>query len=399
MAQAVPAKRAGALFAFALAGVTLVGPLAIHLFFPVVPAMRDAFGVSDATAQLSGSIVLFAMAVLTLVYGTLSDRYGRRPLLRSGLVLFLFGTALAGVADRIEVLLLGRLLQAAGAACGLALARAMAQDVFPPERLVKVLAYLTMAYTLGPMISPPIGGFLLDHYGWRSVFVFAFAFGAVIVVLAFLSIFETRRPTAERVRMIALLRGYGRLLGYGRFVGFVMQSGFSSGTFITWAMATAFVMKDTLQRPAAEYGLWFMLFPAGFFIGSLTASRLGGRVRNEVMVLTGASLLVVAAGGLIVWALAGTLSPATLFLPGFVVTFAQGLSLPNAQAGAMAIDRSLAGTAAGVGVAMQFLFAAVLSQTFGLFADGTPGPMLVIAACGAAGSLAAATLAYVKSPR
>jgi DHA1 family bicyclomycin/chloramphenicol resistance-like MFS transporter len=81
------------------------------------------------------------------------------------------------------------------------------------------------------------------------------------------------------------------------------------------------------------------------------------------------------------------------------VTFAQGLSLPNAQAGAMAIDRSLAGTAAGIGVAVQFLFAAVLSQSFGFVADGTPHPMAAIVAFGAAGSIAAAVLAYVKSPR
>ena len=165
----------GPLFALALASISLIGPLAVHLFMPVIPAVKAALGLSDALAQLTFSIALFGMAFATLFYGSLSDRYGRRPVLLSGLALFLIGSAVSAAAGSIVPLVLGRFLQAIGAGCGITLGRAIAQDVYGKERLVKAIAYLTMFYTIGPMISPIVGGILIDMFGWRSVFGFALA--------------------------------------------------------------------------------------------------------------------------------------------------------------------------------------------------------------------------------
>ena len=165
----------GPLFALALASISLIGPLAVHLFLPVIPAVKAALGLSDAMAQLTFSIALFGMAFATLFYGSLSDRYGRRPVLLSGLALFLIGSALSAAAESVVPLVLGRLVQAVGAGCGITLGRAIAQDVYGRDRLVKAMAYLTMVYTIGPMISPIVGGMLIDTFGWRSVFGFALA--------------------------------------------------------------------------------------------------------------------------------------------------------------------------------------------------------------------------------
>src|SRR3984885_8424327 len=166
----------GPLFALALASISLIGPLAVHLFMPVIPAVKAALDLSNSLAQLTFSISLFGMAVATLFYGSLSDRYGRRPVLLSGLALFLIGSALSAAADSIVPLVLGRFLQAIGAGCGITLGRAIAQDVYGRERLVKALAYLTMFYTIGPMISPIVGGILIDAFGWG--YGFALAAGA-----------------------------------------------------------------------------------------------------------------------------------------------------------------------------------------------------------------------------
>src|SRR6202162_2998042 len=157
----------GPLFALALASISLIGPLAVHLFMPVIPAVKAALGLSDALAQLTFSIALFGMAFATLFYGSLSDRYGRRPVLLSGLALFLIGSAVSAAADSIIPLVLGRLLQAIGAGCGVTLGRAIAQDVYGRDRLVKALAYLTMFSTIGPMIAPLFGRLLIDIVGLR----------------------------------------------------------------------------------------------------------------------------------------------------------------------------------------------------------------------------------------
>src|SRR3954470_11505287 len=134
----------GRLFALALVAISLIGPLAVHLFMPVIPAVKAALGLSDALAQLTFSVALFGMAVSTLFYGSLSDRFGRRPVLLSGLALFLAGSAIASFAESVVALVVGRFVQSIGAGCGITLGRAIAQDVYGRERLMKAIAYLTM---------------------------------------------------------------------------------------------------------------------------------------------------------------------------------------------------------------------------------------------------------------
>jgi MFS transporter, DHA1 family, multidrug resistance protein len=365
------------MFTLALASISLIGPLAVHLFLPVIPAVKAAMGLSDALAQLTFSIALFGMAFATLAYGSLSDRYGRRPLLLSGLALFLVGSAFSFTASTVVTLAAGRLLQAVGAGCGVTLARAIAADVYGPTRLVKVIAYLTMFYTIGPMISPLVGGILIDTLGWRSVFGFALLVGSVILVGCYFAVFESRPRVQGRGQGVGVLQSYAELFGHLRFTAFVLQSGFATGTFLVAATAASTLMKELLQRPSAEFGVYFLMFPVGFLIGNFISTRLSGRVVNETMVLAGSIMLlgaVIAETGLL---LTGHVTPLTFFVPGFFITLAQGISLPFCQAGAMATNPQLAGTAAGIGVFMQYFGGAAFTQLYGLIADGTPGPLIM----------------------
>src|SRR3984957_12619000 len=173
----------GRSFALALGMVAFIGPLAVHLFFPVITAVKDAFGLSDALAHVTFSIWVFGMGAATLVYGPLSDRLGRRPVLLSGLGLFLVGTVASAAAANLPMLVLGRLVQAVGAGCGLTLVRTIARDAYGPERLGEGIAYLTMFYAIGPMIAPAAGGILVDAFGWRSVFGFALVGGIAITTM------------------------------------------------------------------------------------------------------------------------------------------------------------------------------------------------------------------------
>jgi MFS transporter, DHA1 family, multidrug resistance protein len=365
----------GPLFALALASISLIGPLAVHLFMPVIPAVKAALGLSDALAQLTFSVALFGMAFATLVYGTLSDRYGRRPVLLSGLVLFLVGSALSAAADSVWLLVLGRLVQAIGAGCGVTLVRAIAQDVYGRDRLVKAIAYLTMAYTIGPMISPIVGGILIDTFGWRSVFGFALVFGGAIALGAYFSIFESRPPSPDNRPSGNVLRNYVGLFSHVRFTAFVLQSGFSTATFLATATAASSLLKEMLHRPSTEFGFYFLLFPFGFLTGNFITSRIGNRVANETMVLAGSLLSLAAVVTQSSLLLGGVVTPLTLFAPGFFITMAQGISLSYAQSGAMATNPKLAGTAAGVGVFVQNFCGAAFAQLYGLLADGTVVPL------------------------
>ncbi|MFZ2135817.1 MAG: multidrug effflux MFS transporter [Xanthobacteraceae bacterium] len=382
----------GPTFALALGLVAFIAPLAVHLFFPVIPAVKVALGLSEAAAQFNFSIALFAMALATLAYGSLSDRYGRRPLLLSGLLLFLLGSAVSAVAPGATALALGRIVQAVGAGCSMTLVRTIARDAYRAEYLVRAIAYLTMFYTLGPMIAPLFGGVLIDTLGWRSVFGFALIVGALIAIAAYAWIFETRPQFSGEPSETGIVRGYGELLRKPQFVGYVLQSGFNTAAFMTMASASATLMKELLGRSSTEFGLYFLVFPVGFFFGNWLSSRIGNRRSSEGMVLTGSLVSMATISVQTVLLVSGMVAPWSLFLPGLLLTFSQGIALPYAQVGAMAAIPRLAGTAAGVGVFTQNMGAAVFTQLYGLFADGTPLPMVVIVTCSGILGLAAGAL-------
>ena len=378
-----PQRAPGRGFALSLAMTALITPLAVHLFFPVIPAIKVAMGINDAYAQFIFSVALFGMALATLFYGSLSDRYGRRPVLLSGLGLFLVGSVVSAFAPTPATLVFGRFVQAIGAGSALTLVRAIARDAYRAEQLVKAIAYLTMFGTLGPMISPIIGGALTDTLGWRSVFGFALLAGGAISLSCYLVLYETHPVTSRSLHGESVAQSYAVLFRRLRFNAFVLQSGFNTGAFMVMASASASLMTELLHRPATEFGLYFLLFPMGFFTGNFISTRIGGRVSVETMVLAGSTMALATVVTQAVLLSHGHVTPLTLFIPGTFITMAQGIAMPYAQAAAMAEVPRYAGTAAGIGVFMQNFGAAVFSQLYGMFADGTTYPMSMMAVlCG-----------------
>jgi MFS transporter, DHA1 family, multidrug resistance protein len=372
-----------------LAALALLGPFAIHLFFPVIPVIKVDFQLTDALAQLAFSIGVFGMAFSTLAYGAFADRYGRRPVLLIGLSLFLLGSMISALAGSFTIFLSGRLVQSIGAGCGITLARAIARDVYGPERLIKAIAYLTMFFAIGGLLAPGVGGVLVDQFGWRSVFGFAGITGLAIALGAYFVVPETGAHTAIGSTTFS---GFVRLFRQPRFCALVIHTGCTTGTFLIVATASSTLMKELLHRPATEFGLYFALVPLGFIIGTVISSRIGNRASVERMILIGASLAVIAVfvqSSLLWW---GYVTPLVLFLPGSFMTMAQGISLPYAQAGAMATVPALAGTAAAIGVFVQNFLGAGFAQMYGLFADGSPTPMMEMTAITVALGLVSAAL-------
>ena len=360
-----PAREPGAVLFAALVGVTLIGPLSVHLFFPAVPFVGRAFAVDAGTAQLAFSLSMLAMAAGTLVYGALSDRIGRLPTLIGGLALFSGGAAVGAAAASIEMLIAGRILQGLGAACGVVLARAMVSDIYGKERLPQMIAYLTTAYVVGPMVAPVIGGGLADTLGWQSIMILPAAFGLATMLLAVTVIGETGRGAAGP--RTSLAAGFGRLLRQRRFVFHMLNPAFGSATFISINAGAAYLMIEVLGRPATEYGLWFTLGPLGFMLGNYLSGRMSGRYSAAFLIVSGTVLTLAGALTAATPVIGFPLTPLALFVPILILSVGQGLSMPQAQAAAMSADPALTGTASGIVVFAQFLMSAVLTQAVAVF--------------------------------
>jgi DHA1 family bicyclomycin/chloramphenicol resistance-like MFS transporter len=363
-------------FFVALVSITFIGPLSLHLFIPAIPAVKEAFGVSTGMAQLTMSLAMLSMAFFTVAYGGLSDRFGRKRVLLGGLVLFTCGAASCMAAANLPMLLAGRILQGAGAGCGVVLARAIARDVYGQDRVAQVIAYLTAAYVLGPMFAPPLGGHLTVLFGWRALFVLASVVGLVVILAVAFAVPETRARNAGAPR--GVFAGYKSLLRRPRFVGFMLQPGMMSAAFFTQATAASFLAAEHLGADAAKIGLWFFAFPVGFMAGSFISGRIGANRSIEFMTILGGVIGVVNGALLAGWLYFGGISMAALYIPGMFVSLAQGLSMPYAQAGAMAVDTELAGSASGAVVFSQLFWPAALQQLTGLLADGTWVPMAAV---------------------
>lgn len=372
-----------------LAAATATGPLAMQIFLPALPAVQADFAISAGVVQLTLSLSLLSIALATLAYGPLSDRYGRRPMLLIGLGMFLLGTLVCALAQGIEVLIFGRIVQAAGGAAGMVLARAVVRDLWGHDEAAGVIARLTMVMVVAPMVAPAIGGLLTDLFAWRAVFWFSAFAGVLIAFWAALQLPESHAGRGRSEGIGSMLRGFGHLLGSGRFCGYVAHTAFSSMIFFAFISGAPYLMVNVLERPATEYGLWFMAASVGFMAGNFIAIRSSGRWTLQGLMLTGSILSVLGVGISAGLVLAGHLSPMGLFLPISLTMVGNGLAMPNAQAGALNVFPHRAGTASGFSGFAQMALSACAIQAVGQLHNDTAWPMLSFMGLGALGALLA----------
>ena len=353
----------------ALVLVAFLGPLSIHLFIPVLPFVRQAFGVEAGEAQLAFSLAILSMALATPVYGTLSDRYGRLPVMIGGIGLFTLGAAISTLAPSIQVLIAGRIIQGAGAACGMVLARAVARDIYGPDRLGQMIAYLTAALVLGPMIGPPLGGLLTDFLGWQANLAVPAVFGIVAILVAVMVIGETK--PADLQPPTHVLRGYWHLMTNPRFLCFSLNQAIASGGFFALNAAAVYLMVETLGRPATEFGLYFMLGPIGYMVGTYLAGRLSGTFSGAKQIIFGSVVSLLGSLSLLGLVFSIGITPLSLFIPSLILSFGQGFSNPHAQAAAIAVDDTLTGTASGIVVFLYLAIVACMTQLVTLAEPGS----------------------------
>jgi DHA1 family bicyclomycin/chloramphenicol resistance-like MFS transporter len=360
-----------------LIAVATLNSLSINMIVPALPSMAAGLATDFASVQLTLSSYLFATAIAQLVHGPLSDKFGRRPVLMTGMLLYILASVICLVATSVWIVILGRILQGVGAAAGFALGRAIVRDLYEREKAASMLGYITMGFSLAPMVAPLLGGLISDHFGWRLIFLFLTGVGCTLLLITWTALPETRRPVPEGEKRIGFLASFAILAKIPAFWAYALATGFMTSVFFAFLGGTPYVAMTLFGMTGTDYGLYFVFVPIGFFIGNFLTARLTMRVGSGRMMRIGNLVSLGASIGSLLLLASGWRHPLALFAPIYLVGLSNGLSNNNAIAGAVSVRPHLAGAASGIAGSFQIGFGAVATVIIGYLLTLTSSPMPV----------------------
>lgn len=375
--------------------------LALTIYLPAVPVMAQELGLSLGQVQLVIPAYLIAFAMMQLVAGPLSDAFGRRPVILSGLALFLLASLACALSTDIWQLLAARFVQAAGACTTIVVGRAIIRDTSEGKSAARAMSYLAMALGVGPATAPFFGSLLLDAFDWRATFFATAAMSGIVLLFAWFILDETLPRDARRPsRPGELAAGYLTLLRERKFMGYSLTISFQSGTFQVFITAAPIVLISMMGVSPQLFGLYVMIIPGGFILASFIAGRLATRVSLDTIIIAGCICGVT--GGLmqIFWAITGLANPPLIVLAIFIANFGTGLVFANCYALALStVTPSFAGSASALGGFFHQGWAFVLSLAVASLMHTSSLPMGLAQTATTIGSLSIFVLVVMLAGR
>jgi DHA1 family bicyclomycin/chloramphenicol resistance-like MFS transporter len=382
-----------------LVAATSLGPLTINIFIPSMPGLARDFATDYATVQLTLTLYLIGIGVGQLMWGPVSDRHGRRPVLIAGLTLYTLATLVCTLAPSIEVLIGGRIVQSIGGCAGIVMARAILRDVYDRARAASMLAYVTTGMVLAPMVAPTAGGYLDAWFGWRSSFALLLVVGAVLVAFTVTRLAETNVKRTVFTGVVSMLAAFVALLRQRTFCGYAFQVAMGFCVYMTFLTAAPYIMMELYGFTPETMGPHFILVGGAYALGNLIAGRMSQRVGVDRMIALGLAIQVVGVAVGLGLALAGLHHALVLFGPVAVMSVGQGFTIPNGTVGAVSVDPTRAGTAAGFAGFLTMALGAPASYLGGIVAHGGVAPVMVVILAAVAVGIACHVVGVTMAPK
>lgn len=367
-----------------LGALTALGPMAIDLYLPALPAIAKDMREPLSQIQYSLSAYTIAFAISQLVYGPLSDRFGRRIIMFPGIVGYIITNFLAAFCTDATQLILVRVLQAMSAGAIMVTIPAMIRDLFPREEVAKVLSSILLVMTVAPLIAPLLGGQMLKFFGWQSLFILLGVLGCLSLLLAFARVKETLTDENRlSIPPAQLMANYANVLRNREAMGCILCHSFFFGGMFAFIAGSPFVYIEMFGVPAEQYGLLFGANILAMAMANMINMRLIGHFQLFTIFRAGCSLAAVAAFTVLLSAVTGVGGLAGIMMPVVIYIACIGFTGPNSNALALAHFPKSAGTANALAGALRFTIGGVAAALVGLLHDGTALPMAaVMALCG-----------------
>lgn len=367
--------------------------LSLNMFLPSLANMAVDFRADYALVNLSIAGYLAVSAVLQLILGPMSDRFGRRPVLLVCMTVFVAASLGCVLAESIWTFLGFRLMQAAVVG-GSVLSAASIRDQFAPNEAASKLGYVAMAMALAPMLGPMLGGSLDMLFGWRAGFVFYTVAGAALLTLLWADMGETNHNRSAT--FAAQMREFPHLFRARRFWGYALCAAFSIGGFYSFITGAPLVAAAWFDLSPATLGLGIGIITGGFMVGNFVTGRIAARTRLTTMILAGRIIASVGPFCGLLLFLGGMGSVWVFFGSAIFVGFGNGLTNANASAGVMSVRPKLAGSAAGLSGALIVALGAVITSITGAAVSPENGPYLVLSMMAASSFLGLLAVLYVR---
>ena len=367
-----------------LAALTALGPMAIDLYLPALPAIARDMNEPLSRIQYSLSAYTIAFAISQLFYGPMSDRFGRRVVMFPGIVFYIITNILAAMCTTATELIIVRVLQAMSAAAIMVTIPAMIRDLFPRDQVAKVLSSILLVMTVAPLMAPMLGGQILRFFGWESLFIFLALLACGSMVLAILRVKETL-PENRRlvVPPFELAMTYKSILSNREAMGCILCHSFFFGGMFAFIGGSPFVYIEYYGVPAEQYGLLFGANIVAMAIANMINLRLVGHVQLFTILRFGSCLAGVAAAALLLNAVTGFGGLLGVMIPVIMFIGCMGFTGPNSNALALGHFPKNAGTANALAGALRFTIGGITTALVGFLHNESVLPMaMVMAGCG-----------------
>ena len=359
-----------------LVAMTACGTLGMHVIIPALPATARALDMSIGTAQLTITLYLIGLAIGQLLYGPISDRLGRRPVLLLGLSLFTGASIVTAQAPNPTVLIGARILQSLGGCAGLVLGRAAVRDGATADKAAAELALLTLVMAMVPAIAPAIGGYITAWFGWRASYVLLAVFGGGTLVACLLLMPETSSLAGTSRRSMAT--AYLRLLRSPRFLGYAVGGACSTTAFYGFMSASPFIFETQLHQPTQRVGLYYLFLMVGVAGGSLGANRLAGRLPLHTALRIANGLGIFGAALFALADAADVLSVLTVVAPVSLFMVGAGMASPFALAGSVSVNPQAIGAASGMYGFIQMSYGMLCTVAVETWHPGAVYPVAIV---------------------